>query len=90
MKEFEHYTTWQTKGFKYDWDGVQFEMEGFKENVTLDELNEGATFDNDLLTIREELIPDYHQVRVAGLPKGSGVKIGEEVYRVIFDRIFNV
>ena len=90
MKEFKHWTTWQTKGFQYDWDGVAFEMEVFKEDVTLDELNEGATYDNDLLTIREELIPDYQQVRIAGLPTGSSVKIGREMYRIIMDRIFNL
>ena len=63
-------------------------MTGFKENVTLDELNEGATFDDDILTIQEGLIPDVQKVRIDGLPSTTNVAIGDTVYTLIVDRLF--
>ena len=68
----------------YNFDGVSFTMEGFKTNVTLDELNEGATYDDEVLTVDPSLIPDVADVRIDGLPSGMGrVVIGTQAYSLL-------
>ena len=74
--------------------GTGCPMEGFRDDVTLDELNGGATFDDDVLSVDPALIPNYgdedyyESIYIAGLPSGTHVCIGDDVFRIVLDRIF--
>ena len=88
MEDFKKWSKWQTDGFIHDC-GVRFLMEGFRDNVTIDELNEFAVWneDDNTLDVREDLIPDVSKVHISGFPKDAKVKIGDITYKVVLDRI---
>ena len=73
--------------FVYDSDGVAFEMTGFRDGVTLNELDEKATYQNGVLAIAEDLIPDSTDVRITGLPETDKVKVGDVLFDIVLDRI---
>ena len=64
----------------YNWDNVSFFFKGFAENVTLDQLNMGATLDNGIRKIDEGLVPSIQDVRINGLDEGTTVIVGGVSY----------
>ena len=72
-------------GFVYDFDGKQFTVEGgMSSSVTIDQLNEGVTFNADgKLTFSGDIVSSLDGIHIQGLESGSVVNVAGEDYTLL-------
>ena len=68
-------------GFSYDFDGKSFTVSGgLVDDLTVDDLNEKATFDGEKLSLEDGIVSDLNSVHVQGLAENSTVNVEGEVF----------